>query len=241
MLLQLDRLRQTGWRLLSGHSHTWRRLRFELLNRPLMLYVRHLQPDRTVPGLVSIITPTCGRLEGLTQAIASVDAQQYLHWEHLIISDGDFESVRQLQSANRELRRRFYVTPPIRHFGNYQRNIGIRHARGEFLVFLDDDNVLYPQALSIMLQGFEHGNIDLVFCPIDYDHAKHGVHGQLLMPAEGFACGEVDSLNAMLRRSLALRCNGWGDSYFADFDLLSAAAAVGTTRYWDAPPIGHHR
>jgi cellulose synthase/poly-beta-1,6-N-acetylglucosamine synthase-like glycosyltransferase len=240
-MLIFRRLLRNGASLLRGHPETWRHLRFELYNRPLIFGLRHLQRRAPIPGLVSIITPSCGRLMTLKEAIASVDAQSYPHWEHLIVSDGVFPALRQLASANGEPRRRFFSTPPIRHFGNHQRNVGIFQARGEYLVFLDDDNILYPQALSSMLTGFASGDVGLVFCPIDYDHAKHGVHGQVLMPKQGFACGEVDSLNAMLKRTLAVRCGGWSDSYFADFHLLHEAATMAMSRYLHCPPIGHHR
>ncbi|MFM7675458.1 MAG: glycosyltransferase family 2 protein [Synechococcus sp.] len=237
----LARLLRTGLRLLRRDAGTWRHLRFELHNRPLLFRLKHLQRQSTVPGLVSVITPTCGRLQTLQEAIASVEAQDDPHWEHLIVSDGHFPTVQQLKRVNREPRRHFLATPAIRHFGNHQRNVGIFKARGEFLLFLDDDNVLYPHALSTMRRAFAEQPVDLVLFPIDYDHSKHGVLGQRLMPAPGFSRGEVDSLNAMIRRSLAVRCNGWSDSYFADHDLLSLAAAMAPTRYCDTKAIGHHR
>jgi glycosyltransferase involved in cell wall biosynthesis len=228
-------------KLIEGHPGVRRHFRFELYNQPLLFRLRYLQRRLPISGRVSIITPTCGRLDSLIEAIASVDEQSYQNWEHLIVSDGSFPSLRQLSRTNIDPRRRFFSTPPIRYFGNHQRNVGIFHARGEFLLFLDDDNILYPEALTTMLSGFESDNVELVFCPIDYDHAKHGVHGQVLMPHEGFKRGEVDSLNAMIRRSLAVRCRGWGDSYFADFDLLHQADSLAPARYLHCPPIGHHR
>ena len=239
--MDLSRFARIIRNIVAGDSNTWRHLRFEFYNRPLLFRLTHLQRRPSVPGLVSVITPTCGRLETLNEAIASVDAQSYPHWEHLIVSDGYFPALQHLKASNREPLRRYFSTPAIRHFGNHQRNVGIFHARGEYLVFLDDDNVLYPEALATMLSGFSTGDVGLVFCPIDYDHIKHGVVGQVLMPYEGFNRGEVDSLNAMIRRSLAVKCRGWGDSYFADFDLLRHAANLSSARFLSSPPIGHHR
>jgi len=92
-----------------------------------------------------------------------------------------------------------------------------------------------------MLSGFSSGDVDLVFCPIDFDHPRHGLYGEVRMPHEGFKLGDVDSLNAMIRRSLAVKCRGWGDSYFADFDFLHLAASFSSARYLSSPPIGHHR
>ena len=239
--MDLSRIARILKNIVAGDTNTWRHFRFEFHNRPLMFRLLHLQRQVQVPGLVSVITPTCGRFDSLKEAITSVDAQSYPHWEHLIISDGHRPAFEHLKFSNRKPQRRYFSTPAIRHFGNHQRNVGIFHARGEFLVFLDDDNVLYPEALTTMVSGFSGGNVDLVFCPIDYDHAKHGVVGQVLMPHKGFSCGEVDSLNAMIRRSLVLKCRGWGDSYFADFDLLSQASNLSPARFLSSPPIGHHR
>ena len=86
-----------------------------------------------------------------------------------------------------------------------------------------------------MLSGFTSGDVGLVLCPIDYDHSKHGVVGQVLIPHDGFSRGEVDSLNAMICRSLAVKCRGWGDSYFADFDLLHQAASLSPARFLSSP------
>ncbi|WP_313772480.1 glycosyltransferase family A protein [Candidatus Regnicoccus frigidus] len=236
-----QRSRRITKRLWSGHSETWRRLRFEAMNRPLMFYLRQVQAVQIFPAKVSVITPTCGRIEGLKNAIASVDAQSYPLWEHLIVCDGYFPAVHSLSLANQDPRRHYYFTPAIRNFGNLQRNVGIVRSRGEFLLFLDDDNVIYPEALDQMVTGFDSENIDLVFCPINYDHVKHGVQSQILMPSPGFTVGEVDSLNAMIRRDLVVHCNGWSDSYFADFELFRKAADSNGTRYLYSNIIGHHR
>ena len=240
--MDLSRFARIIRNIVAGDTNTWRHLRFEFYNRPLLFRLTHLQRRPSVPGLVSVITPTCGRLETLNEAIASVDAQSYPHWEHLIVSDGYFPALQQLKASNREPQRRYFSTPAIRHFGNHQRNVGIFRARGEYLVFLDDDNVLYREALATMLSGFSSGDADLVFCPIDFDHPRHGLYGEVRMPHEGFKLGDVDSLNAMIRRSLAVKCRGWGDSYFADFDFLHLAASFSSARYLSSsPPIGHHR
>ena len=239
--MHLPRLARIIRNIAFGDTSTWRRLRFQFYNCPLIFRLLYLQNPVYVPGLVTVITPTCGRLDLLNEAIASVDAQTYPHWEHLIVSDGHFPEVQQLQASNTVKQRRFFSTPAIRHFGNHQRNVGIFHSSGEYLVFLDDDNVLYPEALATMLSGFSSGDVGLVLCPIDYDHSKHGVVGQVLIPHDGFSRGEVDSLNAMICRSLAVQCRGWGDSYFADFDLLHQASRLSTVCYLSSLPIGHHR
>ncbi len=239
--MSFSRISRIILKIALGDPPTWRHLRFEFFNRPLMFRLTYLQRKHQVPGLVSIITPSCGRITSLNDAIASVNTQTYTHWEHLIVSDGYFQSFHQLKALNRHPQRRYFTTPAIRHFGNHQRNVGIFHARGEYLVFLDDDNVLYPDALATMVSGFTNTNADLIFCPIDYDHDKHGVYGEVLMPHDGFSRGEVDSLNAMIRRSLAVKCGGWIDSYFADYHLLSQAASLSVSRYLPSSPIGHHR
>ena len=235
----VSRFGRTSWRLLRGHPET-RAISSRFTTAPAVLFAPSAAPAiGSRPGERD--HPHCGRIDTLKEAIASVDDQSYPHWEHLIVSDGYYPTTQQLKASNCDPQRRYFSTPAIRHFGNHQRNVGIFHARGEYLVFLDDDNVLYPEALATMLSGFTSGDVGLVLCPIDYDHSKHGVVGQVLIPHDGFSRGEVDSLNAMICRSLAVKCRGWGDSYFADFDLLHQAASLSPARFLSSPPIGHHR
>lgn len=104
---------------------------------------------RTSKGLVTVILPTKNRLQQLWRAIDSVIAQTYPWIEIIVVNDGGVPA----ESVVRE----FCSTRVIRYFSYDQscgpgaaRNLGIRISRGEFIAYLDDDDVYYPQHVEIL-------------------------------------------------------------------------------------------
>jgi glycosyltransferase involved in cell wall biosynthesis len=102
--------------------------------------------------LVSIITPIFDAERFLPEAVESVLAQTYPEWELLLVNDG---------SADRsgEIARRYAALYPARirvleHEGgrnrglSASRNLGLRHAAGRYLTFLDADDVYLPHAIE---------------------------------------------------------------------------------------------
>ena len=80
----------------------------------------------------------------------SVLAQTFEGWEHLIVDDGPDEEtaafVRERAKADQRIR---YIMRQSEESGaNVCRNLGLSQARSEFVVFLDDDDLLTPDALS---------------------------------------------------------------------------------------------
>jgi glycosyltransferase involved in cell wall biosynthesis len=101
-------------------------------------------------GLVSIIIPVHNRLEYLAHAIESALRQSYPKVEVIVVDDGSpadpgpitsrfDDGVRLVRKSNGGLAS--------------ARNFGIAHARGEYLLFLDDDDFLEPTALQDLLEA----------------------------------------------------------------------------------------
>ncbi len=101
---------------------------------------------------VSIVLPTYNRLAYLQEAVASVLAQTFTDWELFIVDDGSTDEtcawVRSLGDARVTL-------IALEHTGNKSlvRNRGIAIARGEFVAFLDSDDLWAPAKLEKQL-GF---------------------------------------------------------------------------------------
>jgi glycosyltransferase involved in cell wall biosynthesis len=88
----------------------------------------------------------------LAEAVASVVAQSYPHWELLLVDDGSTDGssdlAQQLVAADPE-RMRYLEHPGHANRGmSATRNLGIVHARGSYLAFLDADDVWLPEKLS---------------------------------------------------------------------------------------------
>ena len=100
---------------------------------------------------VSIIMPTFNRLEFLKPAIASVFAQTFEDWELIIVDDGSIEPTRGYLRALQD-RPRVHVLS-MQHTGmpSVVSNVAIREARGEYVAFLDSDDIWLPNKLETQI------------------------------------------------------------------------------------------
>lgn len=106
--------------------------------------------ERAAIPAVSVIVPTLDRPETLHEALHSILRQTFRDFEIVVVNDGG-ESVDpvidSLKAGDRIV--------SIRHEANRglaaARNTGIRAARGEFIAFLDDDDLYYPDHLETLV------------------------------------------------------------------------------------------
>jgi glycosyltransferase involved in cell wall biosynthesis len=105
---------------------------------------------------VSIILPTFNRLKYLRPAVGSILAQTFEDWELIIGDDGsDAETHTFLDTL--------ITLPHVRllrlsHTGSpgAVRNSALREARGEFVAFLDSDDLWLPSKLDIQIRSLRH-------------------------------------------------------------------------------------
>lgn len=101
--------------------------------------------------VVSIILPTFNRLEFLRPAIESVFAQTFADWELVIADDGSSDDTKvYLQGIDDPPRVKVIWLP---HSGrpSVVRNAALREAQGEYVAFLDSDDVWLPQKLEVQI------------------------------------------------------------------------------------------
>jgi len=113
--------------------------------------------------LVSVITPTYNRAEYLSDAVQSVLNQTHSHLEYFIIDDGSTDDTAQiLQPYLRDNRVRYYTQP---HRGqSAARNTGLHLSRGEYVCFLDSDDIWEPDKLESELALFSrHPDVDIIY------------------------------------------------------------------------------
>lgn len=104
---------------------------------------------------VSVITPTCGRPQ-LLSAIGSTRVALTDNDEHIIVVDGEVEDslVKQCLKELRADPRYKIIRLEGHRSGNPQRDAAITLARGKYLLFLDDDDILVPTALQNITRAF---------------------------------------------------------------------------------------
>src|SRR6266511_2364656 len=96
---------------------------------------------------VSVVIATRNRPALLAEAIATVFDQTFADWELLVVDDcSNDDTPRYLAGLDDTRIRIFRQTVPLDR--SAARNRGLREARGEFIMFLDDDDLLRPSALA---------------------------------------------------------------------------------------------
>lgn len=103
------------------------------------------------PGVsVIVIFLNAGRF--IAEAIASVFAQTYQDWELLLVDDGSSDASGQIARACAEqhpTKVRYLEHADHQNRGmSASRNLGIQHAMGKYVAFLDADDVWFPQKLE---------------------------------------------------------------------------------------------
>jgi glycosyltransferase involved in cell wall biosynthesis len=106
-------------------------------------------PDADAP-LVSVVIPCYGQAHYLGEAIESVLAQTYPHLEIVVVDDGSPDNTSEVAGAYPGVR----VVRQENGGLAAARNTGLRSSSGAYLVFLDSDDRLLPEALEIGLQAF---------------------------------------------------------------------------------------
>lgn len=91
--------------------------------------------------LVSIIMPVYNAAQYVHEAIDSVMAQSWKHWELLVINDGSTDNSHDIILGFKDPRINYF--PRQKNQGvSTARNVGLKHMKGDFFCFLDADDVL---------------------------------------------------------------------------------------------------
>lgn len=103
--------------------------------------------------LVSVVIPVYNRKHTIEKAIRSVLAQTYHNVEVIVVDDGSTDSTPTIVAAlSKEDPRIRYIRYKTNRGAQAARNTGIRAARGEWIAFLDSDDVWLPQSLELRLK-----------------------------------------------------------------------------------------
>lgn len=115
-------------------------------------------------GLVSIVTPTFNSAKYITETIKSVQSQTYQNWELLIVDDGSSDDTVQMvkEISNSENRIKFF--PLAKNVGPAKaRNTGIANVSGDFMTFLDADDIWFPDFIENSIATIKKTGIPFVF------------------------------------------------------------------------------
>jgi len=114
------------------------------------------------PPLLSVITPTYNRAVSLPAAIESVRAQSWQDWEMVIVDDGSTDATQECLIPYQSDARIRYFHKTNSGVGD-TRNTAAKRATGEYLFFLDSDDIMLPGTLEAFGKTIQLTHADLLF------------------------------------------------------------------------------
>ncbi|KAK3235069.1 hypothetical protein CYMTET_54711 [Cymbomonas tetramitiformis] len=206
-------------------------------------------PQENGPGvLVTCVLVHHDRQRHLASALASLRAQDYPHLEVVLVDDGSSsaEALRYLEEISAEdswFTQRGWRA--LRLHGMYvgaARNAGWRAAKGQYVLFMDDDNYAKPHEVSRMVEVAQRTGADVVTCANDFmppgvdapalmaiPEGRYIPLGPALMP--GVLRNVFGDANALFARSaLDALSGGWPEETayaVQDWELHTRAALRG--------------
>src|SRR5580700_4516554 len=124
--------------------------------QPNLAYRMSMRSMPVKPIAFSIIVPTFNRQGLVVEALESISQQTYPHWECIVVDDGstdDSESILRC-IANRD--QRFRYLRQCNSGAAAARNSGVRNCAHNWIVFLDSDDLLLPDALSAYARAAQY-------------------------------------------------------------------------------------
>ncbi|MBI4527663.1 MAG: glycosyltransferase family 2 protein [Deltaproteobacteria bacterium] len=121
--------------------------------------------------LVSVIIPTCNRWPMVAEAVESVLGQSFKRFELIVVDDGSEDgTAMNLRQYGSRLR---VIFQPRRGVAA-ARNVGVRASAGEYLAFLDSDDLWKRRKLEIQLD-FMQAHREIQICQTDEIWIRRGI------------------------------------------------------------------
>lgn len=126
-------------------------------------------------SLVSIVIPCHNYGKFIAETIASLRSQSYEAWEAIVVDDGSTDDTEvQVAALAQEDSRVFYVYQKNQGV-SAARNTGMALARGEFVSFLDADDIVTPSKLQAHVECFQRYS----FVNISYSRLRYFADGKI--------------------------------------------------------------
>jgi glycosyltransferase involved in cell wall biosynthesis len=122
-----------------------------------------------VPPIVSIITPSFNRANIVHETAASIFNQSYPHWEWVIVDDGSTDNSWEILEgfAAKDSRVKIFRRDRDPKGACVCRNIAVEKCKGDYLIFLDTDDLLASFCLEQRVKAMEENpESDFVIFPM---------------------------------------------------------------------------
>lgn len=205
-------------------------------------------PRASTPS-ISVVVPVFNQAPTLAATLESLRAQTCPDWECLIADDGSTDASRAISEPFLRTDSRFRYLHQANRGLPAARNLGIAAARGEFLQFLDGDDLLTPNKFSDQLAAQRESQADVLYsdylCFVSTDPRNTGTYSRVVLrgdPVVDLAANWEKDLSIpvhcfLYRRSLVRACGDFDERMVCgkeDWDFHLRVALAGP-RYHHTP------
>ncbi len=131
---------------------------------------------------VSIIVPAYNKQEFIYDTLESCRNQTYSDFEVIIIddcsTDNTISKIKEFTTRNDTLEIKLFKNEENKGV-SYSRNYGILEAAGKYVLFLDADDILHPDALSLLYEAVLTYKGDIIFSQREYFTGKYNSDNEL--------------------------------------------------------------
>lgn len=225
------------WHLAIGHNPNLRLEGSGIAQNLLTLPIK-----KNEKPLVSVCVAHFNRPQELSQAIESLKHQTYENYEVIVVDDGSEkpEAIAYLDSLEADFADRGWrIVRQENLYLGAVRNTSARNARGEYLMFMDDDNCAKPHEIETFVAAANYTNADVLTCFADVfagteapqpDSAKY----RLTPTGDCVSYGMLENCygdsNCLVKRSFFDQIGGFTEDYGVgkdDMEFFSRAVLKG--------------
>ena len=195
-----------------------------------------VEQRKVIDGRVSVIIPTYKRPENLRKALESVVTQDYHDIEVIVVCDNGYgsefnEETRQIVNSLKDSNSNcnvLFLEHSVNRNGAAARNTGIMNSTGEYICFLDDDDIYLPGRLSKSIEKLKttKATVGAVYCGyLGFTSSKNDTEryrtGNLTFEilTLDFKKHYLHTNTATYKREAVLAINGFDETYRRHQDL----------------------
>lgn len=152
-------------------------------------------------SLISVIMPAYNAERYIEESIQSVIDQTYKNWELIVVDDGSTDRTNTIVKEQSKLDHRIFYYHQQNGKQGRARNYGISKAKGEYIAFLDADDIWFYHKLEQQLLSIQKENVELVFSDaVVFNHSNEIDLTKTLKSLKGF-CSPENGIDLFLEKN----------------------------------------
>lgn len=168
--------------------------------------------------LISVIVPCYNQAQYLDECLQSVLNQSYQDWECIIVNDGSPDNIEKVAKQWVEKDSRFRYLCQENKGVSAARNLGIHHAKGEWILPLDGDDYISNDYLELASLHFCNNEIKVICC----NARKFGIVDEPFVlkdfSLENLASGNMIFCSAFFKKENWKNVNGYDENFTESYE-----------------------